>query len=79
MQEYLANDQPEDLALVAGPEKYVVEKTKGNPHSGALVRGWDNQERLKDELLRIRRLPMVPENAWASRHQHLQVSPNDSP
>ena len=63
---------------MAGPEKYIVEKTKGNLHSGALVRGWDNQERLKDELLRIQHLLMVPENAWVSHHQHLQVSLNNS-
>ena len=79
MQVYLANNQPEDLALVAGPEKYIVEKIKGNLHSGALVRGWDNQERLKDKLLRIQHLPMVPENTWVSCCQHLQVSPNNSP
>ena len=64
--------------LVAGPEKYIVEKTKGNPHSDILVRGWDNQERLKDKLLRIQCLLMVPENTWVSCYQHLQVSLNDS-
>lgn len=78
MQEYLANDQSEDLVLVAGPEKYIVEKTKGNLHSGVLVRDWDNQERLKDKLLRIQCLLMVLENAWVSYCQHLQVSLNDS-